>query len=152
MMVESEKISPLRVLVTGGRDFNDQAMVERALADLPEDAVIVHGAARGADLLADGVWHHQYRATEPHQAQWCAERRPLAWRFAMPTDPDFSPEAIAEGRAATFIPHLATCEALVPFPDEMVPCGARATKMVAQPGGPGGRYCCDNHGNELRRV
>jgi hypothetical protein len=44
-----------RYLICGGRDFNDKALMEKALASLilhPEDAVVIHGAARGADLMA----------------------------------------------------------------------------------------------------
>lgn len=45
-----------RYLICGGRDFDNYALMEDALAKLilhPEDAIIFHGDARGADSLAD---------------------------------------------------------------------------------------------------
>jgi hypothetical protein len=42
----------LRVLFCGGRDYNDWAAVVREIHALPPDAIIVNGAARGADSLA----------------------------------------------------------------------------------------------------
>ena len=48
----------LRTLVFGGRKFRDHRMLERVLDDIHEKrgiAVLVHGAARGADSLA-GEW------------------------------------------------------------------------------------------------
>lgn len=44
-----------RYLICGGRDFDNFALMEDALAKLilhPEDALVIHGAARGADTLA----------------------------------------------------------------------------------------------------
>lgn len=44
-----------RYLICGGRDFQDYALMEKALRSLilhPEDALVIHGAARGADTLA----------------------------------------------------------------------------------------------------
>lgn len=52
----------LRILVTGSRGWTDREAVYLALTDglarfatigLP---VLIHGAARGADTLADGIW------------------------------------------------------------------------------------------------
>lgn len=45
-----------RYLICGGRFFTDAALMDKALAALilgPLDAVIIHGAAKGADSLAD---------------------------------------------------------------------------------------------------
>ncbi len=43
----------MRVLVTGGRDFTDAAMVQAALDPLAADIeVLIEGGARGADTLA----------------------------------------------------------------------------------------------------
>jgi cysteine synthase len=44
-----------RYLICGGREFEDYALMEKALRALilhPEDAVVIQGAARGADTLA----------------------------------------------------------------------------------------------------
>ena len=46
----------MRVLVCGGRDFDDRPMLVRVLDMLHEQhnfSVVIHGAARGADRLAD---------------------------------------------------------------------------------------------------
>ena len=46
------------VLVCGGRDFTDRdllfATMDRVLAKYPDGLMIVQGAAKGADLLAEG--------------------------------------------------------------------------------------------------
>ena len=45
---------PHRVLVTGGRDFSDFNLVVRIMDALdPKPGLIIHGAAKGADSLAD---------------------------------------------------------------------------------------------------
>ena len=44
-----------RYLICGGRDFEDYALMDKALAKLilhPKDALIIHGGQRGADTLA----------------------------------------------------------------------------------------------------
>ncbi len=47
---------PYTVLVSGGRDFNDFDLVTRTMDALdPQPELIIHGAARGADILA-GQW------------------------------------------------------------------------------------------------
>lgn len=66
-----------RVIVTGGRTFVDMGMVQRVLACVNPYAVIVHGAAPGADSLAAGVWTSWGRGAlvEPHPARWSAPCR-----------------------------------------------------------------------------
>lgn len=65
----------IRIGVTGGRSFDDLAAVERALAQVPVDAVLVHGQAPGADTLCANWWKDQGRADDPHPAQWSAPCR-----------------------------------------------------------------------------
>lgn len=60
----------MRVLVTGGRDFANPAMVRLALSAVPSSAVLIHGAARGADSLAAEQWAAWGRAVEAHPADW----------------------------------------------------------------------------------
>lgn len=63
--------NPICVLVCGGRDFDDYPLLDRWLTNINGDhkfGVLIHGAARGADSLADrwarsnGVPVHQYPA------------------------------------------------------------------------------------------
>lgn len=62
-----------RVLVCGGRGFDDAALVERTLCDLrPAPSVIIEGGARGADKLAR-LWAQHYGAdVETCPADWGA--------------------------------------------------------------------------------
>lgn len=67
---------PRRLLVTGSRDWDNEQTISRALfgywydAGKPGDLVLVHGAARGADLLAAQCWEKQGFWTEAHPADW----------------------------------------------------------------------------------
>src|SRR6185369_12011446 len=42
-----------RILVCGGRDFNDIEAVMEVLGQQPRDSIIINGAATGADTLAE---------------------------------------------------------------------------------------------------
>lgn len=42
----------MRVLVCGDRNWTDRARIARALAKLPPNTEVIHGAARGADMIA----------------------------------------------------------------------------------------------------
>ena len=60
-----------RVGVTGGRDFNDSKTVTFAVMSHCEpDDVIVSGAARGADTLAEEAAHFFRLEVERHPADW----------------------------------------------------------------------------------
>lgn len=68
-----------RVLVTGSRDWRDRHAVWNALHEelrrSPEGIVVVHGAARGADDIADrwawGMHQSGYKVmVEDHPADW----------------------------------------------------------------------------------
>jgi hypothetical protein len=74
-----------RILVCGGRDFNDYAQLSQVLdtyADvhsgmyhpdddwLPTDLTIIHGNARGADSLADKWAVNNYTGLEVYPADW----------------------------------------------------------------------------------
>lgn len=45
----------MKVLVCGSRTWSDDAVIRRALSDLPRGSVVIHGGARGADLIAGTV-------------------------------------------------------------------------------------------------
>jgi hypothetical protein len=62
-----------RYLICGGRDFADQALLDKALGALilhPEDAVIIHGAARGADKMGANWGFNHGAAVEAYPADW----------------------------------------------------------------------------------
>lgn len=65
-----------RILVTGSRLLTDAELVSRALAeavaDYGADLVVVHGAARGADTLADAAARGLGLAVERRPADWTA--------------------------------------------------------------------------------
>lgn len=66
-----------RVLVCGGRHFDDAAFLERTLNDIHSDegiSTIIHGAASGADKLA-GSWARTRIASGPITEIAC----PAAW-------------------------------------------------------------------------
>jgi hypothetical protein len=60
-----------RVLVCGGRDFNDASLVERTLNDMePPVRVVIQGGARGADYLGR-TWAALRRlSVETYPAMW----------------------------------------------------------------------------------
>lgn len=68
-----------RILVTGARACRDvptaRDQIHAVLQLVREqeffsDAVLVHGAAEGADLIASAVWREMGGETEPHPARW----------------------------------------------------------------------------------
>lgn len=65
----------MRILVTGSRDWTDERAVARALdsaARPGELIIVVHGGARGADLLAEEHARERGWVVEEHQADWAA--------------------------------------------------------------------------------
>ena len=65
----------MRVLVCGSRHWTDPAPVRAALASLPADTVIVHGAAPGADTLAATLATARGLVVEAHPADWARDGR-----------------------------------------------------------------------------
>lgn len=66
-----------RVLVCGGRDYNDQQRARKILDAVLEGTraagkvlVIIHGNARGADLLADQYAREKSLRVVPFPADW----------------------------------------------------------------------------------
>lgn len=67
----------VRVLVTGSRNWEDRATIERVLTEIKarygiirEDVVIVHGGARGADRMAGWIAQQLGMKVEVHPADW----------------------------------------------------------------------------------
>lgn len=63
-------MSSRRVVVCGGRDYDDPDTVVRVLALLDPRTTIVHGAQRGADTLADAAARRLGLPVERHPAEW----------------------------------------------------------------------------------
>lgn len=60
----------MRVLVCGGRDYNDRARVDQALNDLrPRATTILQGGASGADMAAR-LWANEHANSEEYRADW----------------------------------------------------------------------------------
>jgi hypothetical protein len=59
----------MKVLVTGGREYSDSSCVYRYLTQLKPTAVI-HGAATGADSLADAWAKHYAVPVTRYPADW----------------------------------------------------------------------------------
>ena len=59
----------MKVLVTGGRDYNDMATVWRVLEGLDPD-VVVCGGARGADTLAIRWAVRNCKEVQVYSAEW----------------------------------------------------------------------------------
>ena len=64
----------MRVLVCGGRDFYDGALLKRTLDDIVTelDVVVIHGGARGADSLASWWASTRGFSVEIYPADWNA--------------------------------------------------------------------------------
>lgn len=61
----------MRVIVCGGRDYQDKAQVWRFLRRFPDGTVIVHGACRtGVDWWAAQAAPDLNLKTEAHPADW----------------------------------------------------------------------------------
>lgn len=65
----------MRILVCGSRNWTDYNRVERVLSEFStvhklDDVTIVHGAARGADTIAEEVAEKLGFNTESHPADW----------------------------------------------------------------------------------
>lgn len=58
------------VLVCGSRTWTDRKTIENVIAELDRDTIIVHGAARGADTLADQAALLFGLLRRPYPADW----------------------------------------------------------------------------------
>jgi hypothetical protein len=60
----------MKILVFGSRKWVNQGAVERELAKLPPETVIVHGAAAGADNIGGYVAKRLKFEVRPYPADW----------------------------------------------------------------------------------
>ena len=91
----------MRVLVCGGRDYQDYGTVEKVLDDYHKEhniTVIIHGAATGADMLGEkwakfneilycGIpakWKEHNKAAGPIRNKWMAENMRVQHVIAFP--------------------------------------------------------------------
>lgn len=72
-----------RVLICGSRNWVDEAPIRAFVESLPSDAIVVHGAARGADRIAGQLATARGLAVEAmpaawdvHEPGWCRCREP----------------------------------------------------------------------------
>lgn len=68
----------MRIIICGSRDWIDGDAIRAALISLRKqhpDAVVVHGAARGADSLADRIARNLGFRVEAHPADWTGRGR-----------------------------------------------------------------------------
>ena len=69
-MTEPITRSARRVLICGSRTYRDAHAIARIIFHLPNDAVVIHGAAKGADSLADLYAHRRRLKVLPFPADW----------------------------------------------------------------------------------
>lgn len=74
---DGQPMNEFRVLVCGGREYDDKERVGRVLdavlagaQSAGKDLVIIHGNARGADLLADQYAREKSLRVIPFPADW----------------------------------------------------------------------------------
>ncbi|MGH3867252.1 MAG: DUF2493 domain-containing protein [Pseudonocardiaceae bacterium] len=82
---------PVRILITGSRTWTDRAAIAQAISDYLHSIstsiggawpfpIIVHGAARGADQLADQVARDWGWTPDRHPADWARYGRSAGFR------------------------------------------------------------------------
>lgn len=59
-----------RLLITGSRDWTDVDAIRRVLQQLPPGSVVIHGAQRGADTIADVQAKALGLTPLPYPARW----------------------------------------------------------------------------------
>lgn len=75
--MDTNRINEVRFLICGGREFNDRVLFFSYMDEILEeirsfgsDVVIIHGAARGADSLADSFASERGLRVERYPADW----------------------------------------------------------------------------------
>ena len=60
----------MRILVCGDRDWRDMSIIERELKKFPLGTIVIHGAAKGADILGGFVADKLGFEVIPFPAKW----------------------------------------------------------------------------------
>ena len=71
-----------RILVTGSREWTDEAVIRRALRQywLPGAVLVSGGCPCGADAIAERIWTSGRCAVERHPADWARHGRGAGFR------------------------------------------------------------------------
>lgn len=83
----------MKVLVCGGRHYQDAAHVDRVLQQVGADqpiTTIIHGAARGADQLGEAWGLKRGVQLEPYPADWA--------KFGLSAGPRRNQEMLSRGK------------------------------------------------------
>jgi hypothetical protein len=90
-MFTSNESSEMRLLITGGREFTDYEVIERALLDIDQRPdVVIHGDAAGADRVAGEVAEKHGLEVWKFPAQWS--------RYGKSAGPRRNAQMLREGR------------------------------------------------------
>jgi YspA, cpYpsA-related SLOG family len=68
--MSAKPFTPMRVLVTGDRNWTSEHTVMVAMLALTPGSTVIHGAARGADSIASKLAQRYGYAVEPYAAEW----------------------------------------------------------------------------------
>lgn len=81
----------MKVLVCGDRSWTDRARITRALAKLPKDTTVIHGACRGADIIAGEEAKKLGLTVREFPANWSVgpSAGPIRNRKMLDEKPDF---------------------------------------------------------------
>ena len=61
---------PRTIIICGSRTFADWKLIRDLIDSLPDDTIVVHGAARGADLIAGACAKQRGLEVHEHPAEW----------------------------------------------------------------------------------
>lgn len=65
----------MKVLVTGGQNWDDYERILRELQKFPAGTIIVHGACKGADIIAGELAKELSFVVREYPADWTTYRR-----------------------------------------------------------------------------
>lgn len=66
----------MRILICGSRNWKDESAIRILLENMPSNTVVIHGACRGADMIADRLARRMGFKVEVYPADW--DRYPKA--------------------------------------------------------------------------
>jgi len=90
-VLPKEDLREFRLLITGGREFTDRDVIERALLDIEQRPdVVIHGDAAGADRIAGAIAEEHKLDVWKFPAQWA--------RYGKSAGPRRNHQMLVEGR------------------------------------------------------